>query len=343
MEINKTFTIYKTQNKHGYYTFFENIIKSTIFTKKNKEPTDTNLNDTNLNDTNIIYDKEFIITYNNPILDKYCKLFCISDPNDKNRFFVGINISIGITYGLTGLFLYFDNNIVSDMVIIPEILQVVEYIISPNDIFLYNQSLIILFKNIKLNAYRISVHCFDYYDKLLGHHTDYTDISGIHKIYNNRWIVLNDSIILDIGSVKIEFNKLKYNMYSIINDIISFLIYTANTISSEEYNDGYPRYCVKCNEMTCITSFCNKVSDNITHTVSLGNSYCHNCAIRYSLSKKSWVCCKLINNEENDLCFKNLDSHYNCSYHHSNKKVVYIMNYSGKKPYKNEYELFVMK
>jgi hypothetical protein len=123
MEINKTFTIYKTQNKHGYYTFFENIIKSTIFTKKNKEPTDTNLNDTNLTDTNIIYDKEFIITYNNPILDKYCKLFCISDPNDKNRFFVGINISIGITYGLTGLFLYFDNNIVSDMVIIPEILH----------------------------------------------------------------------------------------------------------------------------------------------------------------------------------------------------------------------------
>ena len=335
MEINKSFNICNIQNTHGYYNFFENIVKSTIFKKIIKDK------DSEENKNNIIYNnKSFIIIYENPILEKMCSLFAITDPNDINRFFVGINISIGISsYALTGLFLYFDNDKVVDMVIIPEILKICDSIISDNDIYLYNQTIVILYKNRTLNVYRINVNCFNYYDKLLGKHTDYTDIIGTHKIYNNRWIVFSDNNVLDLGSVKVEFNKLYYNMYNIINNCELFLTDTVDTIVEEPYNDNYPKNCPKCNQYTSIAKLFNKINHNINQITSLGNSYCHNCFIRYSLSKKKWICCKLF---DNSYCFSDLDSYYICHNNHNNN-IAYIMNYSGKKPYRNEYELFIIK
>lgn len=332
MEINKSFTIYKTKNTHAYYLFFEHILKSTIFKKKyNKNPTD-----------NIIYEKEFIITYDNPILAKYCTLFCVADSNDKNRFFIGINMCISIfSYGLTGLFLYFNNEDVADMVIIPEIVK--EYdsrnnIISAKETFLYNQSLVFLEKHRDLNNFRITVCCFDYYDKLNAKHTDITEIVGNYYLHN-KWLIFNNDI-MDLSSVQVESNRLKYNMYKIITDVESFLK-IAESLDEIEYNDCYPKNCISCNQVTCITTFYNKINECVTKIINLGNSYCHNCAIRYSFSTKSWVCCKLIEGDE--LCFKKIDSNFNCTLHHSNRKLAYIMNnYSGKKPYKNDLELFIV-
>ena len=106
----------------------------------------------------------------------------------------------------------------------------------------------------------------------------------------------------------------------------------------EKYGDDYPRHCIKCNEVTCITKYYNKINECSTIISNLGNSYCHSCSIRFSLSKKSWICSKLVNND--NFCCANLDTNYNCNKNHSNKKLAYIMNYTGKKPYKNDYELF---
>jgi len=334
MEINKTFAIYKTKNMHAYYLFFENIIKTTIFKKKYKK------DDTD----NIIYEKEFIITYDNPILAKFCTLFCVGDPNDKNRFFVGINMCMSIfSYGLTGLFIYFNNENISDMIIVSEILK--EYdsrnnIITAKETFLYNQSLVFLEKHRDLNNFRITICCFDYYDKLSAKHTDITDISGKYRLYN-KWLIFNDTDIIDLSSVHVESNRLKYNMYKIISDMEAFLK-IASVFNEIEYCDYYPKNCIKCNELTCITTFYNKINECASQIINMGNSYCHNCAIRYSLSNKSWVCCKLI--EDDKFCFKKVDTNYNCTLSHNNRKLAYIMkNYSGKKPYKNDLELFIVR
>jgi coproporphyrinogen III oxidase-like Fe-S oxidoreductase len=45
---------------------------------------------------------------------------------------------------------------------------------------------------------------------------------------------------------------------------------------------------------------------------------------------------------DNSYCFSDLDSYYICHNNHNNN-IAYIMNYSGKKPYRNEYELFIIK
>ena len=334
METNKSFTIYKTQNKKAYYLFFENIIKSTIFkTKLVREPNDL-----------VLYSKDFIITFENPILEKYCKLFCIIDSNDNNRFFVGINISISVlSYGLTGLFLYFDNDKIVDMVIIPEILREYDYkngIVGSDDTFLYNQSLVFLDKQRDSNVYRITTVCFDYYDKVLGKHTDFTNIIAPYTYYN-RWLVFNNSIIMDLGSVYVIFDKLKYNIYHGITNIEHFLS-VSQTIETKDYYDEYPINCPKCNSSTCIANYSDKLNNRIT---ILGNSYCHNCSIRYSLSQTKWLCCKMT--EPNKFCNKLLGPNYSCNHNnnhnnHNHIKLIYIESYSGKKPYKKSLELFII-
>jgi len=328
IESNKSFTIYNVQNKTPYYIFFENIVKSTIFKKKIvQEPND-----------NVIYSKDFIITFENPILEKYCKLFCIMDNNDKKRFFVGININThNYSYAFTGLFLYFDKDKVIDMIIVPEILKsydITHYSINEDNTILYNQSLVLIENNQKVDALRITVVCFDYYDKYLGKHTDYTTIKGPYNIRNLRWIEFKDSSFLDMGSVCIEFNKLKYNIYQMVTNIDLL------NKPEEYYGDNYPLYCPKCNIVTSIANFTDKISETIHRFINLGNSYCHNCSIRYSLSRKEWLCCKLINN---DFCSNKVDSNYSCNFNHTNIKLVYIDSYSGKKPYKNILELFIVK
>ncbi len=94
----------------------------------------------------------------------------------------------------------------------------------------------------------------------------------------------------------------------------------------DEY--GYELYCIKCGELTIQASWGYDYT-----TGKLGNSYCQNCEIRFSISQKKWVCCKL---SEEPLgykyyfCSNKVDKDLNCDKEHSKKMKIKISNHTKK-------------
>ena len=67
----------------------------------------------------------------------------------------------------------------------------------------------------------------------------------------------------------------------------------AALLPEKEYSDGYPIHCIKCYKKTVAARYGYKHSSySSTHT-GLGNSYCPECHIRYSHSKREWLCAEI--------------------------------------------------
>jgi hypothetical protein len=171
---------------------------------------------------------------------------------------------------------------------------------------------------------------------------DYTNIQTLlkyprffhfHGNSNNK--INNDdnkkkNIMIDLGSLKLlkkyvkqyvqpnsnifKFNpfyylSLDYYLSNSDQDNMEEFFEQANLYQTEEFTDGYPNKCVICFKKTSEAIFAYK---NIL--MGLGNSFCLECQIRYSLSDKVWKCCKLkkcSDTDSIDLCSNKLSSSNN--------------------------------
>jgi len=283
----------------------------------------------------------------------------ISDPNDEHRYFLSLLVSgDSSNCKIFGLFVYFDSHgNVSNLVIIPKLLLQYDLINGTMDeanTFLYNQTLVFIKSRNDTRGYMITVCCFDYYDNFLGNHTDYSKIltkyfsqERIFKQYNRflKIIDYSDNIhIIDMGSTRVLEEKmghgsnliLKYSMYKNDNSVdIEKLILNVNEIPEQKYSDGYETNCIKCGLRTSRATF---YEDNTY--LNLGNSYCHDCGIRYSKSECTWVCCKLALQKEPYLtanfCRNKVrkETCYNCELEHDTREFIFDYILVEKKPYK---------
>lgn len=352
---------------NDFFYFYSNIVSSTIFKKVENSNLAHYLLDNNQNKFKTIFKTEtYSILYSNPILDKLIdNLYMISDPNDNHRFLLCVLTRGNYTsMKIFGSFIYFNSQgNVSELISIPKLLLNYDYrngCVNELNTFLYNQTLIFIESHRDGSNYMITTCCFDYYDNLLALYTEYSNIKSKYfmsepKQYN-RFLTFcdknDDFYVIDMGSTIVEKDTkkyimsvrcssdliLKYVMYSYKNtssEDIKTKLETLKLKSEERYSDGYERDCIKCGLLTSCAIF---YEDNTS--LGLGNSYCHDCGIRYSQTENKWVCAKLApkctpymaaNFCRNDLNKKN---GYICELIHDDRKLKFDYKFVEKKPYK---------
>ena len=322
----------------GYKMFFDNIVKRTKFKKSPKNLTSTYIQKNDLTNNSIIYsDNNIDIIYNNIILETICKLVAIPDSNDSSRYFIIIMIQNHNIYNITGLFVYFNNmGDVIDKILLDRILWSVDSIITVNNAFLYNQSLIFFVKY--QNKMLFSINCFNYYDLYQGNYIGYLIDSIIENcsIYINRYLIFTSNIhhIIDMGTIHPDNILDSYFTLPIANRVLDTIILIDNNKSLvRKYNDSYPIDCIKCNNPTTVTIFNSSISENVSISIQMGRSYCYQCKIRFSLSKNNWICCLMKDNSNIEFC-SNPSIH--CDKEHNNVSFLHNVTFVEKKPYKND-------
>lgn len=350
---------------NDFFDFYSNIVSSTIFKKVLKTNLQEYLN-SNKNQFNVIFETEmYCIIYSNPTLDKLIhKIYMVSDPNDTHRYFLGI-----FTYGnytsakIFGQFVYFNSNgNVTNLVIVPNLLLNYDYRnegVDQLNTFLYNQTLIFIETHRDGHSYMITTCCFDYNDNLLAAYTEHSQIKSKYFTgdqiikQHNRFLTFisenNDLYVIDMGSTTVDELQhsscgrncvLKYSMYSYRNndsEDIETKLENLKLKPEKKYSDGYERFCVKCGLVTSIVVF---YENNIS--LWLGNSYCHDCGIRYSRSECKWICAKLAPKHEPYICASfcsndlSKQNGYVCKSEHDSRELIFNFVLLEQKPYKKK-------
>lgn len=172
-------------------------------------------------------------------------------------------------------------------------------------------------------------------------------VINVIKHENRNWINLNKDnklyVVIDIGSFIIEKNR-----KSKLGDNRNILLFS--TYATNDYNEiinkpeqiteiteyqGYPLKCIKCGAKTTKTIINIVIKDGYS-TTNVGNSYCHNCKLRYSQNDKVYYCClPVIINNEIKICYNilNQTNNYQCDKNHENIEPEYIIQKSYYPPY----------
>jgi hypothetical protein len=272
----------------------------------------------------VIYKKGNIVIITNRPTQLLGTFFAVEDSDWENRYFVAFAFSVGcLTESITGMMVYFteegfcysDRTIIYDKVIASYDLRNGK--IRSCDMALYHQSLFFIQShrdthNIILYVSHL-LYDSDTIDASTSYYTNYTsnlffcDDMTICK----RFIVceLKDKcVVFDLGSL--EFVKEHYtDILSGTERNDSYLLFCSYILPSKgnvmnflemgsnfperEYTDGYPINCIKCDQITSAGTLYFKSSSASYMTIGLGNSYCEGCCIRYSHTKKEWVCAKI--------------------------------------------------
>jgi hypothetical protein len=114
-------------------------------------------------------------------------------------------------------------------------------------------------------------------------------------------------LLLDMGSLAIHEESHFYrediqqthryfimDSYTIFEreNLLSFLE-VASLFPEKDYSDGYPLFCMRCYQPVVAATYHVKLHvASVTHC-GLGSGYCPTCRIRYSASKKAWVCAEV--------------------------------------------------
>lgn len=298
--------------------------------KLNKIPN----NNLDNNSDNIIYkNNDYYITINNKW--NYGRTLVVKDKNQQNRYFIGFEFGFySSTSYICGMIIYFDNyGKISKKKILNQIVcHYYDLYIDESNSILYNQTLLFYSVNHYPSTLVLFVNLLDYEDCLITSYAKYTEIKTNNFINkeninnNHRFLDINiinsdknySNIFIDLGSLKL----VKSNEYLILDyyeinssDNIDNFINESKKFEQEEYSDGYPTLCPKCGELTKKSTYKYKRT-----LMSLGNSFCDICKIRFSQSKNNWICCKFIkdieynNNNKNPdiyLCNLQIDSSNN--------------------------------
>jgi hypothetical protein len=144
-----------------------------------------------------------------------------------------------------------------------------------------------------------------------------------------------------------------YRTYRVPADKISGFLEMSAQFPETEYGDGYPVACILCGERTASAIYHERVlleamqetqetqETQESHRyliIGLGNSYCTVCHIRYSRSKKEWICTRL---QDRGMCERHVAKEHPCQADHSTTDEYAMMTASAslKYPYRSRIHL----
>ncbi len=243
--------------------------------------------------------------------------FAVEDTDWDNRYFIGFAFSVGcLTESITGMMVYFREDGLSH----PNQMTIYERVLATYDLrngkirssetILYHQTLLFLQSHRdSQNMILFLTHLLYDSDKINTSTSYYTNYKmnylfpeGTHMY--KRFIVchMKDSqLILDMGSLDFvteDKNTTYLSFYSYMitsSSVLPAFLDMAINFPEKSYTDGYPKECIQCAKYTSAGSFYFKGSPASYITIGMGNSYCDTCHIRYSQTRKEWVCAKIDN------------------------------------------------
>jgi len=292
-----------------------------------------------------------LVTGPKELIDLFENIYAVHDKSTINKYLVCFTMyKLYTDYCIYGLFLYFDINNISE--ISEKILKEVVLCnfdgrngrINEKNTILYRQTL--LFHQTHRDTHKtiFYINHLSYDDTLDGHLQLYLEdiylVKGQSELTPRLLETINETqdkhILFDLGSLRYTAHTeptqenlciTKYVFTKENEEMDNFVKWGINDLKQEDYCNGYPDYCIKCSVLTNIVSYGYEY-----YHINLGESYCNNCEIRYSLSNARpigegwsltegvWKCCKLTNNGW--ICGSTLDEKYNCSKEHNEKLII---------------------
>lgn len=308
----------------------------------------------------IIYKKKGTIIITNP--SSSGTFFAVEDTDYSHRYFVGFSFSVGsMTESLTGLFVHFNEKgyCYSDQTIVCQrVLATYDRrngIPSVDNVFLYHQTFI--FTQIQCDTRKLMMYISyvpystEEIEDYTSYYTDLTtssnisiaDITLFHRFLTIP-LINNKICLVDMGSLSVCEENHLYNetedsveyqihryfifqSYTLLNmeGVRSFLE-VGSLFPEKDYSDGYPIDCIKCHQKTVAATYSFKLSGFSTTYMGLGSSYCPECRIRFSDSKKSWVCAEV--RMDGMICDGYFHTEWDCqSIHlHSEDQTIIILS-----------------
>ncbi len=350
--------IEEEEDEKSNYFYEENFLKKIYNLKPNEK---------------VIYhdsEKQIIMVIKNSMI--FGRIYAVKDEIEPNRYFIGFNSFAGCTNVKTvGLIVYFDNNgNVNKKIILRRELCNLDCRNGQVITYLSKQSIIFKQTHRDTRALMLDVVLLSYDDEIIeNEHYYFEKIKSLFSSKNSKNVIKNRFInietdegnyLFDIESLRVEKNQETTIFNTTMKNVDKFII-TSYKLSNEEivkfnnnklekfyddydnYNDGYPTYCIHCNEVTAKANFTCKIKDLSFRTSyeGLGNSYCHNCKIRYSKTNKIWQCCKIKKNNES-FCSCEVKKDKMCTEEHSETVETKIQSYDEpqfKFPYKKNLNL----
>lgn len=274
----------------------------------------------------IVYRQGQTVIVTNKTPNLIGNFFAVEDTDCPHRYFIGFAFSVGVmTESITGLIAYFNENGHCDSnrtILCERVLTTYDLrngVIRGKDIHLYHQALI--FHQVHRDTRRLILyfHYIPYYSESIEYHTSYYTnytvpycgaVWGESITLFKRFLhipLVDTSLLFDLGSlVCVEENTeddtcmdgiqryFTIESYHLLQkeDIMPFLE-IASLFPEKEYSDGYPLHCIQCHHTTVAANYTYKGAPCTTTYMGLGSSYCINCRIRYSTSKKQWLCAEI--------------------------------------------------
>lgn len=329
-------------------------------------------------DYHVIYQKkDVVIVTNTTSFSAMGTFFAVEDSDFPNRYFIAFAFPIGDgTESLTGLFVYFHergNCFSEDTVICDCVLATYDvrngHIRAPQ-VFLYHQTLVFVQIHRDTKKLLLYLSYIPYETDIIEYHTSYymsysvqhhSPFSMIHRFLHIPLGEASDdtgSILLDLGSLNhmeekhlyqvitsgsaIEYQLYHYltvTTYRITNKgLVTSFVEMAQSFPEKEYSDGYPIYCAQCLQKATTATYGYKANIYSSIHAGLGSAYCPDCQIRYSLSKKEWVCAKI--RVDGDICNGFLYEGWACreiTHHSQDQSVIQLRDGSlTKYPYRDK-------
>ncbi len=268
--------------------------------------------------------------------------FAVPDSESPHRFFIGFAFAVGpMTESVAGLFVYFSEE--------GQRLEVCDHVLFTYDIrngclrgkdgHLYRQSLFFTQSHRDTARMILYVHHVDYEtDRIDGHTMVYTDYMARVVHHRERFLYFSHMSqpkyrLIDLGSLAIKEadlpheqgrerekgreRRMTFSMYVVEAPSLDLFLDVATSFPDRQYSDGYPLTCIRCHEPTHAANYGYKSSPLECYEMGLGNSYCPSCHIRYSLSKRTWLCTRV--GARGQMCESPLTNTLGCPVGHSSK------------------------
>lgn len=267
----------------------------------------------------IIYQKDETVIVTNTPTNTIGTFFAVEDTDCPNRYFIAFAFSVGaMTESITGLLVYFNEkgHCSSDRTNICQcVLATYDMrngIIREKQMYLYHQTLLFTQTHRDTRRLILYLHYIPYRSDIIEDRTSYytnyilpyccSAIWGESITLFKRFLhipLMDTALFFDLGSLECIEEKLEDIQHRYVT-IQSYHLYKKEQVSSfleiaplfpeKDYSDGYPIHCIQCHHKTMAGTYTYKLTPGTTTCSGLGNSYCSDCHIRYSDSKKQWLC-----------------------------------------------------
>ena len=275
----------------------------------------------------VIYQKRDVVIVTNALPSPSIgTFFAVEDADNPHRYFIAFAFPVGDAMeSITGLFVYFNSAglcLSPNTVICNRILANYDTrngLIRASKLFLYHQSLV--FTQIHRDTKRLLLflchvpYQTDSIENHVSYYTSYPSVGesiSLFKRYLHIQLDSGTTLLFDLGSMDcIEENiftpsvpssliEHHIHLYLMITtyhipkrEYIMGFLEVSQLFPEKEYSDGYPMYCAKCLQKAVTATYGYKSRPHYVIHTGLGSGYCPECRIRYSLTRKEWLCAEV--------------------------------------------------